>query len=169
MATTATSDNFSAFLDNCIDHVGHAYGVDGFKPLQKLCLATLVKGQDVLACLPTGYGKSLIYQTWSSLSHMLARGGYRGVENGIVIVISPLISIMEDQTRLLTSKGIRAAYVGKDERTDQAIIDGEYNVVFGSPESLVSNPSWRSVLQTQLYRQRLVGIAVDEVHTVVDW
>ena len=100
---------------------------------------------------------------------MLAREGYRGVENGIVIVISPLISIMEEQTTHLMSKGIRAAYVGKDEQTDQAIKDGKFNIVFGSPESLVSSQSWRCVLQSPLYRQRLVGIAVDEVHTVVNW
>lgn len=88
----AAANFSSSTLDKLIESVGHVYGVDGFKPLQKLCLATLLKGQDVLACLPTGYGKSLIYQAWPTLSDMLARDGHGGAENGIVIVISPLTS-----------------------------------------------------------------------------
>ena len=54
----AAANFFSSAVDKLFESVGHVFGVDGFKPLQKLCLASLLKGQDVLACLPTGYGKS---------------------------------------------------------------------------------------------------------------
>ena len=51
----AAANFFSSAVDKLFESVGHVFGVDGFKPLQKLCLASLLKGQDVLACLPTGY------------------------------------------------------------------------------------------------------------------
>ena len=60
-------------VEMAFKNVGRRFGISEFKPLQMLCLQTLVSGQDVFACLPTSFGKSLIYQTWASLADELAR------------------------------------------------------------------------------------------------
>ncbi|RXN19558.1 mediator of RNA polymerase II transcription subunit 34-like protein [Labeo rohita] len=76
---------------------------------------------------------------------------------------------MEDQVKYLTEKGISAAFAGKHETTDADIAAGRFSIVFGSPELLVGVKKWRDMLQTDVYRERLIGMAVDEVHTIVLW
>uniref|UniRef100_A0A8C5AGZ1 DNA 3'-5' helicase n=1 Tax=Gadus morhua TaxID=8049 RepID=A0A8C5AGZ1_GADMO len=81
----------------------------------------------------------------------------------IVLVVRPLVAIMEDQVRTLQSKGIAAAVCGKDPETDEKIAAGHYSIVYGSAETLVGDDKWRAILQKDVFRVRLVGIAVDEV------
>ena len=142
--------------------------IPNLKPLQRFCIRSLINERDVLACLPTAFGKSLIFQSWPTVCKLLAnKFPTKYLSDGIVLVICPLISIMEDQVQLLNSKGISAALCGK--QMDDRIAKGEFSIVFGSPELLVGNDYWRDVLQTPLFQQRLLGIAVDEVHTVIEW
>ena len=85
-------------------------------------------------------------------------------KNWLVIVVSPLISIMKEQTEMLRVLGVNAAYIG--ERANQApkdIFGGDTEVVFGMPEALVDDEKWRSMVH------RIKVIVVDEAHTVNTW
>jgi len=85
--------------------------------------------------LPTGYGKSLCYMCLSpAFDRLLKR------ETSIVLIISPLIALMEDQIRLCVSRGMKSIKVGKFTDEIKKIIDGEYQMVYISPESLLA---WR--------------------------
>jgi ATP-dependent DNA helicase RecQ len=93
----------------------------------------------------------------------------RGVETAsIVLVISPLISIITDQVASFCAKGIAAAFVG-DKSAVSGIKCGKYQVVFLSPESLFCSFEWRQMLCTDVYISNLVGVIVDEAHCIKKW
>ena len=83
---------------NKIEVLNKYWGFTEFKPLQEEIITSVLTGNDTLAILPTGGGKSLCYQ----LSALLVEG--------TVLVVSPLIALMEDQVKSLEKKGIKAMY-----------------------------------------------------------
>ena len=78
---------------------------------------------------------------------------------------------MQDQVSRLQSLGINVAYITSDQTESvlKKIENGEYNLVFMSPESTLDNERWRSMIVSPLYSKSLMGIAVDEVHCVTQW
>ena len=130
----------------------------------------LLRGQDVLACLPTGFGKSLIFQILSGASAFLADHGCPQFgKDPTVVVCSPLVALMRVQVGVLLDKGVSAVFVGEDYRLNDDIQNGKFTFVYGSPETLVGQQVWRSVLSSDLYARRVVAVAEDEAHTVVHW
>jgi superfamily II DNA helicase RecQ len=89
----------------------------------------------------------------------------------ILIVICPVVALMKDQVNRLQVLGINAAYVSSDQLQSvlSKIENGEYNLVFMSPESTLDNERWRSMVSNPVYTESLMGIAVDEVHCVTQW
>ena len=75
------------------------FGYDQFRPGQEEVVDSLLEGQDVLAVMPTGAGKSICYQLPALL------------RQGVAVVVSPLISLMKDQVQSLLQMGVRAAYI----------------------------------------------------------
>ena len=75
------------------------FGYDSFRPGQEIVIAAILSGRDVMAVMPTGAGKSLCYQIPAL------------VLPGITLVVSPLISLMQDQVSALIHNGVRAAYI----------------------------------------------------------
>ena len=75
------------------------FGYDSFRPGQRELIDGLLAGRDVLAVMPTGAGKSLCYQVPALLLP------------GITLVVSPLISLMQDQVQTLNAAGVHAAYI----------------------------------------------------------
>ena len=76
------------------------------------------------------------------------------------------------QVSVFTSKGIKAAFVGgeqDDRAVKDAVFEGQYQLVFISPESLIRNLRWREMLRNDVYQHNLVGLAVDEAHCVTKW
>lgn len=71
----------------------------------------------------------------------------------------------------LRSRGFAAAYIGESNDKDRSIIDGQgnFNFVYGSPESLAGDSRFRDMFSLDFYRRNTVAIVCDEVHTVVDW
>jgi ATP-dependent DNA helicase RecQ len=134
------------------------WGYDHFRPLQADIMLALLSGRDVLALLPTGGGKSLCYQLPAL------------AVSGTCLVISPLISLMEDQVQRLNSLGIPAiALHGGLSRKAQdeaavGILDGDYKLVYISPERLQSRS-----FQRLLPNLRPSFVAVDEAHCVSQW
>lgn len=154
-----------------IDQSCPQFDIESVKPEQRLALSQLVRGDDVLACFPTGFGKSLIFHLLPSVCNVLRTMGYSKTFpiDPIVLVAAPLLSLMRDQVAYLTECGVRASMIGTSESTDKEIKAGKFNIVFGSPEVLVGQKKWRLELQEGVFRDRVVAIVADEVHTVVQW
>jgi hypothetical protein len=93
--------DFSTALEAC----QRLFGINSYKPRQVECLEAFWQGRDVLAVLPTGYGKSLIFQTLPFI--MQQKTG----QMMSVIVITPINALMIDQCLKLNSRGIRACYL----------------------------------------------------------
>ncbi|MEO0716616.1 MAG: DEAD/DEAH box helicase, partial [Planctomycetota bacterium] len=134
------------------------FGFDGFRPGQEEIVRAVVGGQDVLAILPTGAGKSLCFQ----LPAM--------VREGLTVVVSPLIALMRDQVRALRSAGVEAGALtsaNSDEETEEvfeAIEAGRLKLLYIAPERLASGGTER-----MLSRTGVSLIAVDEAHCVSQW
>ena len=75
---------------------------------------------------------------------------------------------MEDQTNCLLAQGISARSIGEDKAANAKIENGECCVVFTSPECLLGNGQWRSMLSSDIYKN-LIGIVVDEAHCISHW
>ena len=134
------------------------FGFQAFRPGQEEAVGCLLAGQDALVVMPTGAGKSLIYQLAA-----LHRGG-------LTLVISPLIALMKDQVDSLTRRGIAAAYINSTLAADEqarrlsALGRGAYRLVYVSPERL------RNAAFTDALRSTTVGLlAVDEAHCISQW
>lgn len=135
-----------------------AFGHDDFLPGQAAPLAAILAGRDVLAVMPTGSGKSLLYQLPAALAP------------GLVVVVSPLIALMRDQLRALAGKGVAAAALHsmQDDAEASAAISGLANgktrLLYVAPERL-TQPSTQELLR----KNRVSLFAVDEAHCVSHW
>lgn len=134
------------------------WGFSSFKPLQEDIITSILEGNDTLALLPTGGGKSLCYQLPALLME------------GTALVISPLIALMEDQVKSLEDRGIKAMYFESHPKSlplSQQIdncIYGNYKVVYTSPERLTND-----LFLQQISQAPLSLIAVDEAHCISEW
>ena len=159
------------------------------KPKQVICLEKIFLNMDILATLPTGYGESLIF----CLIPALIFAKKNGVKcsrriSTIVIVVSPLNALIENQISRLCDSGIRATALDvkscrqddNDESEDESLCDfsmsdkekletGCYYIVFAHPESLVSCVYGRKLMRTKPYQNNVCAIVVDEAHCILDW
>ncbi|KAL1268431.1 hypothetical protein QQF64_033794 [Cirrhinus molitorella] len=136
------------------------------KSEQEECLEHFISGKDVVVLLPTGFGKSLIFQLALLVAKELARMDVSEA-NPIVVVISPLLALMEDQIKEAEKLGVTAGQLGVHD--DRDILEGRFSLVFGSPESWLLNSKWRRMLTSSVYQQNIIGIVVDEVHVTYKW
>ena len=133
-------------------------GFDQFIGAQKSCAKALIEGQDVLALLPTGAGKSVIYQIAS-----LARPG-------VGVVVSPLIAIMQQQVSRLQAQGIKAEFLNSTQNGAEQndlhwrLRHADVEILYMSPEKLLQ-PSVIGLLEDV----PLSCIAIDEAHCVLRW
>ncbi|MCR2808177.1 MULTISPECIES: DNA helicase RecQ [unclassified Microbacterium] len=134
------------------------FGYETFRGNQAPAIDQIVQGGDAVVLMPTGGGKSLIYQIPAL------------VRPGTGLVVSPLIALMHDQVDALVANGVRAAYLNSTQAAPQraaverAYLAGELDLIYVAPERL-SNASTRSLLQ----RGTLSVIAIDEAHCVSQW
>ena len=149
----------AAVLDVLASRFGHA----SFRPLQREVINATLKGKDVFAVLPTGAGKSLIFQ----LPGLLA-------PHGLTVVVSPLVSLMTDQVHNLQSKGIRAALLASDvtSREQTTAIQQEaadpvssgLRFLYVTPERVAKSKQLLAKLQKAYLASKLSRIAIDEAH-----
>jgi ATP-dependent DNA helicase RecQ len=145
-------------MQNPKDILKKYWGYDKFRPLQEEIILSVLDGKDTLALLPTGGGKSVCYQVPA-----LCR-------DGIALVVSPLIALMQDQVGQLRKKGIPVLILQNGmtwteiRKTLQQAAYGNFKFLFVSPERL----------QTALFKEFLPAmnlglIAVDEAHCISQW
>ena len=146
-------------------------GVTELNKHQDNALLRLIHRHDVFAVLPTGFGKSLIFQLLPSLCRELNLMGYDSFpENCVVVVICPLVALIESHINELKKRGIACAClsgISQQDKTD--VLDGKYSFIFTNPETIVMNEKWREMLQNPVYQKRLFAIVTDEAHVIPKW
>ena len=134
------------------------FGYDTFRPGQELLIDSILSGRDVLGIMPTGAGKSLCYQVPALLLP------------GITLVISPLISLMNDQVRALNDAGVHAAYInsaltdGQITKALQYAAAGRYKIIYVAPERLGTYEFLRFANSVEISM-----VTVDEAHCISQW
>ena len=155
-----------AVLEEAFDLVSSRFQISSLNDHQKEAIRSIViNNKDVLVNLPTGFGKSLIYQALP-----LVFDHVRKVTGHIVVVVSPLISLMDDQVKHLTSLGVTAVSISSQSVFDVSKVEkGDYSLVFGSPEAWIKNDCWRNMLNNAIYSSKLCALAIDQAHVLRQW
>ncbi|KAL9977790.1 hypothetical protein ACROYT_G015233 [Oculina patagonica] len=111
----------------------------------------------------------LLFWCGGSVYKALHSEGFDVLPSPLVIVVSPLSSIVRDQVAFLRSLGLKATFIGESDKQDKDIIKGNANaqLLYGSPEAFVGEAKFREMFSTPHYRQNVVAVVCDEVHTVI--
>ena len=135
------------------------FGLESFRPWQREAIEALLGDPGrVLVVAPTGGGKSLTYQLPAVTL------------DGITLVVSPLVALMEDQVRSLVARGVRATFLASTvelserQAREAAMIRGEYDLVYVAPERLANG-----AFVDRLARSKVALVAVDEAHCIAQW
>ena len=134
------------------------FGFEQFRPSQKNIVNEILEGRDALVLMPTGGGKSLCYQIPAL------------VRDGVGIVVSPLIALMQDQVDALLLLGVKAAYLNssldaKQARdVEQQLLNNQLDILYVAPERLLTERMLRLLDQSSL-----ALFAIDEAHCVSQW
>jgi len=145
-------------MDSKYKILQEVFGFDAFRFLQEQVVDKILAGEDVLLILPTGGGKSLCYQLPALMM------------DGVLVVVSPLLALMQDQISGLESKGVSAAMLSSMQSMEEAnaikvsLQNQEIKVLFVAPERL-NNEYFLSFLNTL----NIAFFAIDEAHCVSEW
>ena len=135
------------------------WGYESFRPLQEQIINSVLEGNDTLALMPTGGGKSICFQVPQLM------------KEGLALVISPLVALMKDQVQNLADRGIKAISIHSgmsrrevDMALNNAAYDEQVKFLYVSPERLATNlfSSYLNVLP-------ISTIVVDEAHCISQW
>ena len=136
------------------------WGYQDFRPPQAEIIKTLLEGKDALVVLPTGGGKSICFQLPALL------------QTGLTIVISPLVALMENQVKQLHKLGLSGALLHSElpridrQKTFQAIRQQQLNLLYLSPETLLSISVWKIISQPEV---AIANLVLDEAHCLIQW
>ena len=134
------------------------FGYDSFRPGQEAVINAILEGRDILAVMPTGAGKSLCYQVPAMLL------------SGITLVISPLISLMQDQVKALNEAGVDVAFINSSlsekelNDTFKNAYKGHYKIIYVAPERLMSEGFISFAKSVEISM-----VTVDEAHCISQW
>ncbi|HMP30854.1 MAG TPA: RecQ family ATP-dependent DNA helicase, partial [Saprospiraceae bacterium] len=134
------------------------WGFDNFRDPQQAIIESILSGRDTVALLPTGGGKSLCYQLPALMT------------SGKVLVISPLISLMQDQVQSLRKRNILADAIHSGmpyeeiDRTMDNFVHGHTRLLYISPERVQTE-----MFQTRFYMTNVAFVAIDEAHCISQW
>ncbi len=145
-------------MPQALDLLNDIFGYSEFRGQQEAVISHLTDGQDCLVLMPTGGGKSLCYQIPALL------------RDGVAIIVSPLIALMQNQVMALHELGVRATYLNSSLSYEEAteiehdMLAGEYDLVYVAPERLLTNR-----FLNLIERIPLALFAIDEAHCVSQW
>ena len=134
------------------------FGYDTFRPGQEEIIEAILNGRDAMAIMPTGAGKSVCYQVPALLLP------------GITLVVSPLISLMQDQVKALNDVGVHAAFInsalteGQIRKALSLAAQGVYKIIYVAPERLESWEFLDFATHTEISM-----VTVDEAHCISQW
>lgn len=134
------------------------FGYEAFRDGQESIIGELLEDRDVLGIMPTGAGKSICFQVPALM------------KQGITIVISPLISLMQDQVKALNQAGVSAAYINSSlsqmqiEKALYYAAQGRYKIVYVAPERLLTEGFLAFAQQVEV-----AMLTVDEAHCISQW
>lgn len=144
--------------DRSLEILEKYYGYKSFRKGQKDIIENILSGNDVLAIMPTGGGKSICYQIPALLL------------DGVTIVISPLISLMKDQVDAIKETGIESVYINSSlsslelDNIINNVKENKYKIIYVAPERLESYEFISAITEC-----RISQIAIDEAHCVSQW
>ncbi|MFM7886555.1 MAG: RecQ family ATP-dependent DNA helicase [Pseudanabaena sp.] len=134
------------------------WGYEDLRTSQREIVSSLLRGQDSLAIMATGGGKSICFQLPAILNE------------GLTLVISPLLALMEDQVRDLRSRNLPVTTLHSNlsqmERREVLRNLPQTRLLYTSPETLLSQPVWERLCDRQL---KITGLMLDEAHCLVQW
>jgi ATP-dependent DNA helicase RecQ len=145
-------------IDEARTSLQSVFGFPDFRAGQEVIISAVLEGEDVLAVMPTGSGKSLCYQLPAI------------VDGGLTVVVSPLIALMRDQVVALEGLGVAAGCLNsansieENRRIEDAVRAGSLRILYAAPERLV-----RTDMRDLLGSGRTRRLAVDEAHCVSQW
>ena len=154
----ARTNQVPGLLDHARQVLKRHFGYDDFRPAQRRVLASILAGRDVLGVLPTGAGKSVCFQVPAML------------RSGLTLVISPLISLMQDQVESARRRGLPASFVNStlDTESQQAVLravrDRSCRLLYVAPERLPRLSHELMAIDVQP-----ACLAVDEAHCISEW
>jgi ATP-dependent DNA helicase RecQ len=152
------SPDIGSEVSDALAVLHRVFGYDSFREGQQEIIDHVVSGGDALVLMPTGGGKSLCYQIPAL------------VRDGVGVVISPLIALMQDQVDALTALGVRAGFLNSTQdlderrRVESAFLAGELDLLYLAPERLRAESTLRL-----LDRGVISLFAIDEAHCVAQW
>jgi len=145
-----------------VDTLHRVFGYSSFRGQQAEIVDQIVAGGDALVLMPTGGGKSLCYQIPALL------------REGVGVVVSPLIALMQDQVDTLQQADVRAAFLNSSQDfrslvdTERRLLNGELDLIYVAPERLLSD-RFISLLEQLVARRQVALFAIDEAHCVSQW
>ena len=134
------------------------WGYDNFRGIQEEIIESIGNGHDTLGLMPTGGGKSITFQVPAL------------AQEGLCLVITPLIALMKDQVRNLRERGIKAQAIYSGMTREEILVSlencifGDYKFLYISPERLATE-----IFQTKLKHMKVSMITVDESHCISQW
>ncbi|MEX0723204.1 MAG: ATP-dependent DNA helicase RecQ [Gracilimonas sp.] len=134
------------------------WGFDAFRPGQDEVVQSVFEGNDTLVLFPTGGGKSLCYQVPAT------------VFEGMTLVISPLVALMQDQVQQLKEKGVSATFINSTipgYEVEQRLVNarnGMYKLLYCAPERLKT-----TLWEAELPKLNIDLVAIDEAHCISEW
>ena len=160
-------------LDSAINHALLCLGCPNLtlKPEQRESVRYVYAGKDVFVWLPTGFGKSLCYEMLPFVFDVK-----RGRVDSLVIVVSPLVSLMADQVWSLRKRGVQAAIMSTSGACGMEYLSllateedmSMSKLLFCAPEALLRG-RWREALAQPELSSRIVVVVIDEAHCVSKW
>lgn len=145
-------------MEKILDYLQQYWKSNAFRPLQEEVINHYLQGKDSVVLMPTGGGKSVCYQLPALLNQ------------GQTLVISPLVSLMQDQVNQLNQRGIKSMFFeslgGKNDiyRQLENARNGNFKIIYCSPERLTNGEFLH-----QIEKLPIKGIAIDEAHCISEW